>query len=105
MPSNCLLLDDMRQVVRVDSIDDVGEEGARWRALNRSIVTEVLLEGRVIESHVQKHLDTDLTPARKLDPSDLLQFECKLVASKQLLNELPVDDTVGVCVKLLYNGQ
>ena len=105
MPSICLLLDDMRQVVRVDGVDDVGKEGAGWRAFDRSIVSEVLLEGGVIESHVQKHLDTDLTPARKLDPSDLLQFECKLVASEQLLNELPVDDAVGVCVKLLYNGQ
>ena len=102
MPSNCLLLDDMRQIVWVHSAYDVGEEGTGRRALNGSIITEVLLEGGVVKSHMQKHLDTELVPARKLDSSDFMQFECKFITSEQLLDELPVDNAVRVCVKLLY---
>ena len=104
MPSYGLAPDNCRQVLWEDTVDNVGEEGARWRTLHRGIVTEVLLEGGVIESHSQKDLDTDLAPARKLDSSDLMQFECKLLTSEQLLDELPVDDAVRVKVELLFSG-
>ena len=104
MPSYSLASNNCWQVFWEDTVDNVGEEGARWRTLHRGIVTEVLLEGGVIESHLQKHLDTDLAPARKFDSFNFMQFECKLLTSEQLLDELPVDDAVRVEVKLLYSG-
>ena len=96
-----LLLDQVREVTRINGIHDVDKVTSGRRLSKPELIPKEGFDLLVFPDHRDDDLDGKLRQPRKLDVVDLGVFERALLVAKQLLNKLPVDVCVNVKVALL----
>ena len=96
-----MLLDQVREVARINGIHDVDQVTPGWRLSKPELIPKEGFDLLVFPDHRDDNLDGKLRQPRKLDEVDLGDFERALLVAKQLLNKLPVDVCVNVKVASL----